>query len=357
MRFAFPLQQLPLWLAGGLCLLLAVAAGLRWFERRHRSRLASFVDLALAPRVTAGTAKGLRRPLFWLPVAGTALALVALAQPHWGQSWHKTTTYSRDIIVCLDLSESMNATDIPPSRIDRAKYKVTALMDRASGDRFGLVAFSGAAVLLCPLTHDHAFFRAVLDAVDTSTVTVEGTNIEAALSEAAALFAEEDAAGTIDSARSRAILLVSDGEQAVGDAAAAAEEAGAKASIFSLGVGGQGGEVTRPVYLAGETEGGESPAQHHTRLDEGLLNRVAGLGAGAHIRVRPDNEDIALLMERLQALSARAMEDEVRFQMVNRYQWPLAGAFLCFAGEALWLTLLPFLARRHPVRGGEGGTA
>ena len=114
---------------------------------------------------------------------------------------------SRYFLVCFDISESMRATDLLPSRLERAKQKVVTLVDNSPGDRFGLIAFTGAAGLQCPLTLDHGYFKAVLGAVDTDSISREGTYIAAALAGAVDVFKDEDTKMDEFARDTRAILL------------------------------------------------------------------------------------------------------------------------------------------------------
>ena len=266
---------------------------------------------------------------------------------------------SRDIMICLDTSESMLAKNPLPNRLERSKQKILALIDRAPGDRYGLVAFSGGAELQCPLTHDQGYFRAVLNAVDTDTISYEGTDIAAALHEATEVF-KEDAEQTGDYNKdARAILLISDGEQVAGDAVEAAEEAARYARVYVIGVGDPNGAEIRIPDLVRRTTRGGGEATHLSKLDEDTLIKVAQFGQGGYIRTTPDNRDIEEIHGHIEKLAARSADSDIRFHLVNRYQWPLALAILCFAAEGLWVAVLPkfrywgrrFRSPREGVRG------
>jgi Ca-activated chloride channel family protein len=356
MQFAFSLGQLHWWLGAALVAVGVIIVALRALERRREVRLHRFVEAKLAPRLLVGYDAQVRRPLFWLTILGAALLAVAYAQPRWGQSWQAIRQYSRDIIVCLDTSESMRATRPLPNRLERAKQKISSLLDLAPADRFGLVAFSGAAALQCPLTADHGYLRAVLRAVDTDTISMEGTNIAAAIRQAVDVFEEEERTTGVSTRGSRAILVISDGEEVSGDAVAAAEEAADTARVFVIGVGDPAGaEIELPEWMAAMTRASDRNRRHLSKLDEDTLMRVASSGNGAYTRARVDNWDMEQIYERFQALAAREVGSEVRMRLVNRYQWPLALATLCFAGEGLWLVMLPWLRRWRLSRAVETG--
>ena len=347
-EFAFPLRQLHWWLGLAIAALALIVMGLRVFEQRRRRRLERFVDAELTPRLLLGYDPTVRRPLFWLTVLGFACIALTFAQPHWGQVWQEVHGQSHDIIVCLDTSESMNAANPLPTRLERAKQKILSILDRTPGDRFALVAFAGAAALESPLTHDQGYYKSVLSAVDTDTISMEGTNIAAAIREAVKTFREEsEKTGFVDT-NTRAILLISDGEQVSGDAVKEAEKAAEYARVFVIGVGDpNGAEVRLPDWMKGASINRSPNQSHLSKLDEETLSKIAIAGKGGYIRSTPDNSDIDQVYNYVQKLSTYAASSDVRLRLMNRYQWPLALAVACFAGEGLWIALMPGLRARR----------
>ena len=355
--FAFPMRYLHWWIIATAAMLVLVALGLRMFERRRRQRLDRMIDAHLASSLVTGIDAKARRPLFWLPLLGLFLLSLTLAQPHWGDSWHNVTKQARDVIVCLDTSESMRASTVGgaqqsmPSRLDRAKMKISSLFDMAAGDRFGLVAFSGDAQLISPLTIDHGYFRSVLSSVTTQTLSEEGTDIAEALMEAVRTFQQEDEETNTYGRDHRAILLISDGEEVSGDAIKAAETAADYARVYVIGVGDpEGDAVEVPQWLS---RGGAAPygeKTHVSRLDEETLTKVALSGKGGYIRSTADNTDVSEVFGLMEELASRATSGDLRQRLVNRYQWPLALALCCFIGEGVWLVLLPWMRKRGNAR-------
>jgi Ca-activated chloride channel family protein len=342
--FIFPLHQLPWWLAAGGAFLALLGFVLRRYERLRRGRVARFVESGLASRLLRGFDERVRRPLFWFALLGFAALLLALAQPRWGQAWQEVYEQSHDVIVCLDTSESMRAPNPLPSRMERAKQKIVSLVERAPGDRFALVAFSGAAQLQSPFTADHGYFGTVLRAIDTDTISIEGTDIAAAIETAVKLFRDEDQKSGTFRPDTRAILLISDGEAVSGDAVAVAEEASKYCRVYVIGVGDpNGAEIRLPDWMARYMQGVSGSEVHLSRLDEESLMQVALAGNGAYIRSTPDNSDIEQIHDMINQLSTRHVGSDIRLHLINRYQWPLAFATACFAAEGLWLALLPWV--------------
>lgn len=342
--FIFPFSHLHWWLGAAVMAIGAIALAMRALEMRRRKRLNAFVEAHLAPRLLPGYDAAMRRPLFWLPLLGFIAMAVAFAQPHWGSSWHEINKMSHDVVVCLDTSESMRAANPLPTRLDRAKQKIYSLLDRLPADRFSLVAFSGGSALQCPLTHDHGYFKTVLDATDTNAVSREGTNIADALRECAKLFKEETQSGGYVDKDSRAILLISDGEQVAGDAVAAAEKVADYARIYVMGVGDpRGTEVMMPDIMGRYRKVMDGKKPHLSKLDEETLQRIANAGAGGYILSGPDNSDVDQIFAEIRSLAAREKSSDIRLQLVNRYQWPLAVAIAFFAAEGLWIALMPLI--------------
>ena len=348
--FAFPFSQLALWLVLAIAAIAVIVVLLKYMETRRKDRVKRFVEADLAPRLLAGYDARARRPMFWFTVLGFIGLILALAQPRWGQSWLEVKKQSRDIVVCLDTSESMRAVNPMPNRLERAKQKVVSIMNEASGDRFALVPFSGAAELMCPLTNDHGYYRSILNAIDTDTISMEGTDIADALREASKVFKDE-AEKTGDFNRdSRAILVISDGEQVSGDAVKEAEEAVKYARVYVIGVGDpNGAEIVLPEWMEKYT--GRTEKRHLSKLDEEALSKLAVIGKGGYTRSTPNNNDIKDIYELIGKYQARNVSSDVRMRLVNRYQWPLAFAILMFAAEGIWLAIMPLLRSRRMKKG------
>lgn len=345
--FIFPTRELVLWTGLALLSVGALFIVFRVLEGRRGKRLERFVDLKLAPRLLAGLDARLRRPLIWFAVAGFAFMAVAFMQPHWGRDWREVTRRSHDILILLDVSESMLAENPLPNRLDRAKRKIAAIVDKSPGDRFGLIAFSGAAELMVPLTLDHGYFRSVLAAVDTDSIGLEGTDIAAAFDVATAAFRDQVEETGENPKDSRAILLVSDGEAVSGNAGASAKVAAGYARIFVIGVGDpRGTEIVYSDKFGRRARVMDGDKPHISKLDEAALSRFAVQGGrGGYIRSTSNNADVEEIHALIQALFARDISGDIREQLLNRFQWPLALAILCFAAEGCWLVILPWIRR------------
>nr|AUN36971.1 BatA [uncultured bacterium] len=271
-----------------------------------------------------------------------AFLLLAFAQPKWGQGMLSLGREGRDILILLDTSESMNAPNPAPTRLAKARQKIESLLERLPGDRVGLIPFSGGSTLSCPLTVDHAHFKNALMGVDTNTIDEEGTNISSAMGTAKDTFSEDALKNPENGKQSRAVILISDGEQIAGDAVTTAKELAKTSAVYVLGIGDPNGALVD--YPQFNLQYGVGPSQrqpHLSKLDEATLAKVATEGEGMYVRATADDSDVDRLTEALESLTSRAVSGELRFNLVNRYQWPLALSILCFALEGLWLVLMP----------------
>ena len=354
-QFAFSPAQAPVWGAVAVVLLVAAILGLRWSDRRRRARLAALIDASLAPRLLEGYDERIRRPLAWLAVLGLVALMLTFAQPRWGRSWVNVARESRDIMILLDTSESMNAQNPLPTRLERARQKIQSLLDLCPGDRFGLIAFAGEAATEVPLTLDLNYYRAALNSITTDTLSIEGTDITAALREARRVFDEDAKKSGKEGSTSRVVIVVTDGEQTSGDDKAEAAKMKDYATVYVLGIGDpKGATITFPKWMQRYARLSEDQKTHVSRLDEDNLKKLATDSGGAYARITPDDSDVKFIREELEQVQSRAVSDKMRYNLINRYRWPLGAAIFCFMAEGFWVILMPWIRsyrlRREGVR-------
>lgn len=304
-------------------LLLVFGYGMRR-RRRILARFASRRGLqAIAP--DAGT--GRRWIKAMLVLGGLLFAAVALSGPQYGYKWQEIEQKGIDIVIALDCSRSMLATDIRPTRLDRAKREIFDLLHLLQGDRVGLVAFAGTAFLQCPLTLDYEAFHLFLNALSPDFLPVGGSDIAGALQTALSGFNDEANAA-------KAVILITDGESTGGDPVKAAEAAArAAVKIFCIGVGRDEG-----VPVPAETGGFRKDSSGKivlTRLDEDTLKKVAALTQGAYVRSVAGDMDLDMIYTqeirgRLEQTTVASGRKKV---WEDRYQWFLALAILALLME------------------------
>jgi Ca-activated chloride channel family protein len=307
--------------------LLPLFAGLFWWAERRRRAL---VGRLVAPKLRAllaGNTSPARRVFRGGCVLGAlALLVVALAGPRLGYDTIETPHRGRDVVIAMDVSRSMLAPDVAPTRLQRAKLLVEDLVSELGGDRIGLVAFAGSAFLQAPLTLDHGAVLVALDELDTDLIPKGGTNI------AAAIRASEEAF-TKAEGFSRAILIISDGEELDADGVAAARAAAEDGiRIFTVGVGSpEGSEIPLP---GGDFVRDPAGKVVTTKLDESRLREIAGVAGGFYT---PLDGNAAQLLATEGIGRMEAVETDVGSSRrpVERYQWPLGAAIALLVLQAL----------------------
>ena len=299
-------------------------------KRRRREILRRFSsDYGLD--VIAPAKADLRRWIKGLLLLTTVLfTAVALAGPQYGFRWQEIRQRGMDIVIALDCSRSMTATDIQPSRLERAKREVFDLLTMLRGDRVGLVAFAGTAFLQCPLTLDYDAFDLFLKALSPDYLPVGGTDITGALETATSGFDPKSAAD-------KAIILITDGENTSdGDPVKAAEMLKEKKiKLFCIGVGGSDG-VPIPE-AAGGFKKDPSGQIVLSRLDENTLKKMAVVTGGTYVRSVAGDMDLDAIYadEIRRTMDAETLTSGRKQVWEDRFQWPLALALVCLLAELM----------------------
>ncbi len=317
-----------------------LVAGGFWWAARQRQQ--AFERLGHRPllEALAGGLHGRRRKWQAILTAGAVgLLALALMGPRYGRAVRTVEQRGVDLVIALDVSRSMLAEDVATSRLARAKHEINELLDELSGHRVGLVLFAGDAFLYCPLTTDYGAVRLFLDVAGPSLVPTPGTNFEAALR--TALQAFEETSGDPDpphaAARSKAILVVSDGENHVGRVDAVLQEARAEGvTIYAAGVGTTAGAPIPRYDASGHLIGYERNREGGlvtTRLEEEVLRRLAR--SGAYFRITATSSALPRLATALRQLRQGTLGSEQFASYEERFQWPLALALLLLAAERL----------------------
>ena len=306
-----------------------------WAAWQRRQALGLLGDRTLVNRLTAAVSTRRRRWKAAILVTAVAFIGLALAGPRFGSKLREVKREGVDLIIALDVSASMNAEDVLPSRLAKAKFEISRLLDQLTGDRVGLVLFAGDAFVQCPLTLDYSALRLFLDIADGSLIPTPGTNFQAALDRAIQMIeATGNEAGESD--RTRALLIVSDGENHVDSEAVIDAARASDLVIFSAGVGELNG-VPIPIYNNGRPAGykeDQSGNVVRTKLEEEAL--VALARDGGYFRITRTSSSLSEIKEALQRLDKKAFDQQLFEEYEEKYQWPLA--------VALILLILEFLA-------------
>ena len=314
-------------------LLVPALAGLAWWARaRTRRALALVGERHLLDRLTASVDRRGRAAKLAAMLAAVALLVTALARPQFGSRVETVRREGQDIVVALDLSASMTAEDIAPSRLDRARFAVADLIGRLEGDRVGLVAFAGEAFVQSPLTSDYGAATLFLNAMDPDMISVQGTNLGQAVAVALEAFAETER-------RHRVLVLITDGEDHEGEVEEAVDraiEAGVR--IYTVGIGSTEGvpipELDEDGRAGGFTRDDDGTVVT-TQLDEATLQAMADRTGGLYYRASTAGAELEALAAEVTGGEGQEFEAEQVTRFDEQYQIFLGLALALLAAEVL----------------------
>ncbi len=321
MKFGQPEYLHLLWLALGLYFFF------QWAWRRKQKLAGQFADWTLLRELAPQRALTYHRSrgLWWL--ASWVLLVGALAQPRWGFHWDQLHQRGADVIIAIDVSTSMLATDIKPNRLERAKFKVTDLIHMLEGDRIGLVAFAGNSFVQCPLTLDYKAAEIFLSALGVDLIPVQGTALGHAIRTSIDAFSKKEK-------KSKALILITDGEDHTGMALTAAREArdeGVK--IFVIGIGNEEG-VPVPAPNGGFKKDDKGNVVM-SRLNVPLLQKIAEETGGSFVKSVTGDLDLEKIYRQdiQQRVESKDLTSNRRKRWQEQFQWFIALGLLFLVVE------------------------
>ncbi len=313
-------------------LLLPGLVGLLWYAARSRRRaLERFGEAPLVAKLTASVSASARRAKSMLTVGAVGMALLGLARPQFGTRVETVRSVGQDIVVAVDLSQSMMAEDVAPNRLERARLAILRLMRQLDGDRIGLVAFAGDAFVQSPLTVDYSAAALFLSAMEPDIMPVQGTDLGTAL---------RVSLDALDEAReSRVLVVVTDGEDhEEGFDAEVARALQSGVRIHTVGIGSVEG-VPIPLFDEGGRQQGflrdEDGAVVTTRLDEGTLEDIARATDGRYVRVGAGGTAFEDLVDEIARAEGEMLDARQVTQFEEQYQIFLGLALLMLIVEGL----------------------
>ena len=305
---------------------------LYWSFSRKRQLLLTFIHPELLKRMISHVDFGKQYLKASFLVLAVIMLVLALMQPQWGATWETVQRRGIDVIVAVDVSRSMLATDIKPTRLERAKRAILDLLTMMQGDRIGLIAFSGKAFLECPLTLDYGAAKMFVNELDPQLIPEGGTRIGDAIRKACQAFEG-------DVKKHRALILITDGEDHDSSPLEAAEEArklGVK--IFCIGIGTDEGT---PIQITNEA-GNKSYLKDRegkvvlSRLDYPTLQKIAVETGGTCVRAQASGLELdEIYSKRIAQMEEKDLESRRERRYEHRFQWPLACAALLVVIESL----------------------
>lgn len=284
------------------------------YTKHKRRQLMEFGDQELVAQLMPDASKG--RPIwkFSLLLLAWVLLIVAGSRPQYGQQEKTIKRQGIEVIVALDISNSMLAEDVAPNRLDRAKQILSKMIDNMVDDKVGLVVFAGEAFTQLPITCDYVSAKMFLNTITPNLISTQGTAIGAALQTAVTSF------GATESEAGRAIILITDGENHEDDAIAVAKQAQELGiQVFVVGIGKPEGS---PIPKPGSNDyfKDRSGQVVVSRLNEEMCQQIAAAGKGIYVRCDNTNTAMRALQQELDRMATAELESTVYADYNEQYQ-------------------------------------
>ena len=295
-------------------------------RRLRKERIRRFGDEALVKQLMpswSGSKGWVRLVLFDLAFA---FFIIGLARPQIGAKLQERETKGAEIMICLDVSNSMLAKDYSPNRLERAKLAISRITDKLQDDRIGLIIFAGSSFVQLPITNDYVSAKMFLNSISTESVPVQGTAIGDAILTAARSFSAQ-------SEKSRAIIVITDGENHEDDPVEAAKQAAELGiRIYTIGVGSLRGE---PIPLDGDLMKDKDGNIVVTHLDEETLQKIAAAGNGAYVHAGNEEFGLNPIINDLKRLEDETFNSMVFEEFDEQYMYFFAVALALLVIEML----------------------
>jgi Ca-activated chloride channel family protein len=317
-EFLWALLAIPFF----LLLFLAVA---RWKKRALASLGDKKVVGLMMPMVSFS------RPWLKFILFATAFLflIVGLADPQIGSKTEEEQRKGADLMILLDVSNSMLSQDMVPNRLENAKQALAQLIDNLHSDRIGIVVFAGEPYVQLPMTTDYSAAKLFLNTINTNMVPTQGTAIGAAINMAMDNFDFKDGTG-------KAMIIITDGENHEDDAVVAAREAAEKDVMVNvIGMGSENGSPI-PIYQDGKQVGFHTDSAGHTvisKLNEDMCREITAAGNGAYVRATNANTGLSIIMSQISKVQRKTYDNKTFKNFEDRFQFFLAFAFLLLIAE------------------------
>jgi Ca-activated chloride channel family protein len=294
--------------------------------RIRRNRIRKFGDEKLVSQMMPSYSQSkvwVRLVLFSI---GFFFFVIGLSRPQIGARLKEQEIKGAEIIIAIDVSNSMLAEDYSPNRLERAKLAVSRLVDKLRDDRIGLVIFAGTSFVQLPVTTDYVSAKMFLNSIDTGSIPIQGTALGDAITTCIRSFSAQ-------SDKSRAIILITDGENHEDDPVAAAKQAAEMGiKVFTIGVGSPEG---KPIPMNGELLKDKDGEIVVSRLDEAVLQEIAAEGNGAYVRAGNSEFGLNPIIDDLRKLEDEKYSSVVFEEYDEQFMYFLAIALVFFVLEML----------------------
>ena len=316
-----------------LILIPLLAAVLAFVSMRRKRLLARFGNVELLKTLMPDFSRSRQRLKAALYLVALTLLILAAARPQLGSKLREVKAEGVEMMLVVDVSNSMLAEDFEPNRLERTKYAIQKLFESLKQERVGLVAFAGEPKVQLPITSDYRMAQAFTRRLSTSLVAEQGTAIGRALELAMLSYSSQ-------SERSRVMVLITDGENHVDDAIEAAEKAAAQGiKIYTIGIGTPEGA---PIEIDGEFVRDEEGEMVVSKLGEQMLEQIAATTSAAYVRATKQSIGLEEIVKSINAME-RTELTTMRYEEYNeQYQYLLGAALLLLLFDSL------ILSRRNP---------
>lgn len=302
-----------------------------WYFIYRKKKLNSIGNSTLINQLIPYSSQRKRIIKTILFLLGFSSLILAICNLQTGSKLTEVKREGADIIVCLDVSNSMLAQDLNPNRLTRAKYALEKMIDLLEGDRLGLVIFAGEAYVQLPITTDYNSAKMFLSSIEPGMVSVQGTNLAEAIKKATESFSN-------DESKNKSIILITDGENHEPEAIEAAEEANKKGiMINTIGIGSQNG-VPIPFTENGLVKGYRKDKDGQTivtKLNAELLKTIADKTNGVFVQATQSDLGLSSILDKISELDKTKIESKIYSDYENQFQW-----FIAFA---LFFLLIEFI--------------
>ncbi len=302
------------------------------FEKLFVARLRSQLGARVAPFLTQSVSFPKRRRQFFLQALGLLLIVIALARPQIGTSQQEIRSEGIELLILADVSESMMAEDLRPSRLAQMKIELSKLLDLMPGNKIGILAFAGSSSLLCPLTTDPNALKMYIDSLDINSVSTQGTNFQTALSHAKEAFEKGGVTQDQTLRTTRAILIVSDGEDQEKGALEIAQKLNeSDIRIFTMAYGTAKGSAIPVRDRMGTMTGYKKDRSGQTVISEvkgEFLQQLATAGKGQFYFAQLDGEHLRKFVNDLGQLEKSQFQSTLATQYDEKFTYPLLTGFI-----------------------------
>ncbi len=315
----------------------------------RKKALKTFGDMTVIQILFPDVSKSKRFWKFILFCVAFAFVVMGIVNPQVGTKLEEVKRKGADLMICLDVSNSMKAEDLQPNRLEKAKQAISKLLDKLEGDRIGIVVFAGQAYVQLPITTDYSAAKLFLESISTDLIPNQGTDIGAAIDLAMESFGK-------DEGKNKAIVVITDGEDNEAGAVKSAEAAAEKGiAIHTIGMGSAEGTPI-PMYRGTVREGFRKDKQGNTivtKLNEQTLEQISAAGNGIYVRASNSDAGLNNVLDAINKLEKKQFDSKMYSDYEDRFQWFISAALLLLIIETFLTERKSKLYQRLNLFGNE----